>query len=473
MVSATIPGEPMPAMRAGGNDGWRQSLPLAGDAPVRPQLDEELVLDCVHCGLCTASCPTYVETGQEADSPRGRIYLMRQVLEGSLPLDADVEQHLDLCLNCRACETACPSGVQYGRILEPFRLAMAQREPGRQVRTLSRWQRWLLFHVFPYRWRNRWLLAPARLLQWTGLQALLERLGADRLLPHRLQSMQQMLPPLQPHYGRLPEILEAEGQRRARVALFLGCVADALYPQTNYATAKVLQINGCDVWIPPTQGCCGALHYHAAEEEPARRFAIANCLAFAADDPARFDQFDAIVTNAAGCGAQLKDYAHLLHDTPWAQAAARFQSKVRDIHEFLDELGIRPPIHPLPLRAVYHDACHLRHAQQIAQPPRTLLARIPALELLPLPESELCCGAAGSYNLTQPDMAARLGRRKAERIRDTGAQAVFTGNVGCLMQITRHLRLSGARLWAAHPIDALWAAYSGDYPSELPVADQQ
>jgi glycolate oxidase iron-sulfur subunit len=448
----------------------RHSLPVVSSSDgVRPHLDYELVLDCVHCGLCTASCPTYVETGHEADSPRGRIYLMRQVLDGVLPLDADVERHLDLCLNCRACETACPSGVQYGRILEPFRLAMAERSPGRQVRTLSRWQRWLLFHVFPYRGRNRWVLAPARLLQWTGVDALLERLGLLRLLPRSLRTMREMLPPLEPHYGQLPEVLEAEGRRRARVALFLGCVADALYPQTNYATARVLQANGCEVWIPPAQTCCGALHYHAAEEKAAQDLAAANCQVFGATEAERFAQLDAIITNAAGCGAQLKDYGHLMQNTPYAEAAARLQSKVRDVHEFLAELGLQPPRYPLPLRATYHDACHLRHAQQIARAPRAVLEQIPQLELVPLPESELCCGAAGSYNLTQPEMAARLGDRKAERIRSTGAQAVLTGNVGCLMQITRHLRSSGTPLWVAHPMDALWAAYSGEYPA--PVSD--
>jgi glycolate oxidase iron-sulfur subunit len=459
------------AMTAG-----RHSLPVVttdggvtpgGPARLQPHLDYELVLDCVHCGLCTASCPTYVETGHEADSPRGRIYLMRQVLDGVLPWDADVERHLDLCLNCRACETACPSGVQYGRILEPFRLAVAERFPGRQVRTLTPWQRWLLFHVFPHRWRNRLLLAPARLLQWTGLDRLLDRLGLVRLLPRSLQTLRAMLPPLEPHYGELPEVLEPIGPRRARVALFLGCVADALYPQTNYATARVLQANGCEVWIPRGQTCCGALHYHAAEEAAAQQFAAANCQVFGAEQADRFAELDAIITNAAGCGAQLKDYAHLLHSTPWAEAAARFQSKVRDVHEFLAELGLRPPRYPLPLRATYHDACHLRHAQQIARPPRALLEQIPQLELVPLAESELCCGAAGSYNLTQPEMAARLGDRKAQRILATGAQAVFTGNVGCLMQITRHLRAAGASLWIAHPLDALWIAYSGDYPESL------
>ena len=432
-----------------------------------PNVDYELILDCVHCGLCTASCPTYVETGNEADSPRGRIYLMRQVIDGLLPLAEDVKQHLDLCLNCRACETACPSGVQYGRIIEPFREHMAHLEPGRSLQTLNAIQRFLLFKVFPYRWANRLSLAPARLMQWTGMDWLLRKTRADRLIPKSFRSMKDMLPDLKPHYGRLPEVLEPEGKKRARVALFLGCVADSLYPVTNLNTARVLQKNGCEVWIPRSQGCCGALHYHAACEPEAREFAAKNCSAFGADDMAGLDKVDAIINNAAGCGAQLKDYAHMMHGTPHEAAAARFQSKVRDISEFLMELGPVKPTHALPIRATYHDACHLRHAQQIFKQPRQLLEMIPGLELVPLPESELCCGAAGSYNLTQPEMAARLGDRKAGNIASTGAKAVFIGNVGCLMQITRHIKKTEPGLWCAHPIDALWASYSGEMPSEL------
>lgn len=432
-----------------------------------PHIDYELILDCVHCGLCTASCPTYVETSNEADSPRGRIYLMRQVIDGTLSLDADVKRHLDLCLNCRACETACPSGVQYGKLIEPFRVFMNEAEPGRQVQTLNALQRFLLFKVFPYRWRNRVALAPARFMQWTGLDWLAEKLRLTRLLPRSLRNMKNMLPWLKPHYDHLPEVLEPEGKLRARVALFLGCVADSLYPQTNLNTARVLQKNGCEVWIPRNQGCCGALHYHAAEEEPAQAFATANCTAFGANDLERFKHVDAIVTNAAGCGAQLKDYAHLLHGTPHADAAIRFQAKVRDVSEFLMELGPVKPTHPLKLKATYHDACHLRHAQQIYRQPRQLLEMIPELELIPLPESELCCGAAGSYNLTQPEMAARLGDRKAANIIATGSRAVLTGNVGCLMQITRHLKAIDPAIWCAHPVDALWASYSGEMPDEL------
>ncbi len=432
-----------------------------------PQIDYELLLDCVHCGLCTASCPTYVETGNEADSPRGRIYLMRQVIDGALALDQDVKQHLDLCLNCRACETACPSGVQYGKLIEPFRVYMAEQEPGRQVASLNAVQRFLLFKIFPYRWRNRVALAPARLMQWTGLDWLTEKIGLTRLLPRSLRSMKDMLPDLKPHYNFLPEVLEPVGPRRARVALFLGCVADSLYPATNYATAKVLQANGCEVWIPRSQGCCGALHYHAAEEGTAREFAAKSCAAFGATDLEKFADVDAIITNAAGCGAQLKDYAHMMHATPQAEAAARFQAKVRDISEFLMELGPIPPKHEVRVKATYHDACHLRHAQQIFRQPRALLEMIPGLELAPLAESELCCGAAGSYNLTQPEMATKLGDRKAANIAETGARALFTGNVGCLMQITRHLKSIDPKIWCAHPVDALWASYSGELPPEL------
>jgi glycolate oxidase iron-sulfur subunit len=438
-----------------------------GGGSVGPHIDYELILDCVHCGLCTASCPTYVETGNEADSPRGRIYLMRQVIDGTLALDDDVKRHLDLCLNCRACETACPSGVQYGRLIEPFREYLADKEPGRQVQTLNALQRFLLFRVFPYRWANRLTLAPARLMQWTGLDRLADRTGLTRLLPRSLRAMKAMLPDLKPHYGQLPEVFEPEGKPRARVALFLGCVADALYPETNLNTARVLQKNGCEVWIPRSQACCGALHYHAAMDEEARAFAAKNCAAFGAADAERFADLDAIVVNAAGCGAQLKDYAHMMHGTPQADAAARLQAKIRDVSEFLMELGPVKPTHPLPIRATYHDACHLRHAQQIYKQPRQLLEMIPGLELIPLPESELCCGAAGSYNLTQPGMAERLGDRKAANIASTGVRAVFTGNVGCLMQITRHLKQAEAALWCAHPVDALWASYSGELPAEV------
>jgi glycolate oxidase iron-sulfur subunit len=433
-------------------------MPLPTVAPKHDAgIDYELFLDCVHCGLCTSACPTYVELGDENDSPRGRIYLMRAVTDGRLELDASVQKHLDLCLDCRACESACPSGVQYGKLIEPFRIHM--QKIGAKPDNLSWLQKFMLYHFTPYAGRMRAALAPARFAQWTGLDTVMRKIGAYNLMPGSLRQMHDMLPPLKPHYGSLPEVLPAEGKRRARVALFLGCAADAFFPETNLATARVLQKNGCEVWIPRSQGCCGALHYHAALEEPAKAFARQNCQTFL---PNNGLDVDAIIVNAAGCGAMLKDYGHLFHDSPEAEQAAQFTKKVKDISEFLIELGPIKPTHPLKLKATYHDACHLCHGQQIRKQPRQLLELIPGLELVPLNESEICCGAAGSYNLTQPEMAERLGERKAKHILDTGADAVFTGNVGCLIQVRRYLRDKKPEIMIAHPIDALAASYFGN-----------
>jgi glycolate oxidase iron-sulfur subunit len=408
--------------------------------------------DCVHCGLCTASCPTYVETADENDSPRGRIYLMRAVTDGRLDLSESVQRHLELCLDCRACESACPSGVQYGRLIEPFKVAI-QASAGREKG--PGWlQRLILHHLFPYSGRLRALLGPARLLQRTGLLDLVERVGLTRILPPTLRRMQAMLPKLDGVRGGLPEVLAPIGPKRARVALFLGCVADAMYPETNAATARVLQQNGCEVVVPRDQVCCGAIHYHSGVERPALDLARRNLQAF---DPGAFD---AIIVNAAGCGAMLKDYTHLLppadHD-----AAERFVRKVRDVSEFLMGLGPVAPKHPLPMRVTYHDACHLCHGQQIRSQPRQLLQMVPGLELVPLEESEICCGAAGTYNLTQPEMSERLGRRKMDRIEATGAEMVVTGNVGCILQIARKIKERGSRIAIAHPVDLLDRAYRG------------
>jgi glycolate oxidase iron-sulfur subunit len=446
----------------------RTSLPvLPSEAPSAPKLggdiDYERFMDCVHCGLCLSSCPTYVETGNENDSPRGRIYLWRAVADGRAELSPEVRRHLDLCLECRACESACPSGVQYGQIIGSYKKDLARLGPAAPM--LNGVQRWMLFHLTPYPRRMRWALAPVRLLQRVRLDGIVN--GLARLLPRWARLMHEIVPPrLQPRPGRLPEVLPAEGRWRARVALLTGC-ADAFFPQTTLATARVLQRNGCEVWVPPCQGCCGALHYHAGLVEPAQGFARANCAAFAKGLEEGLDKVDAIINNAGGCGPVLKDYGHLLENTPAAAAGAAFGRKVRDISEFLVELGPVRPQHPLPLRATYHDACGLSHAQKIRRPPRQLLEMIPGLELVPLAESEHCCGAAGSYNITQPEMSHALGARKARNILATGARAVFTGNVGCLLQIIRHLRRQGPGLWVAHPVDALWASYSGELPPEL------
>ena len=433
----------------------RTELPVvAPPAKLGANIDYELFMDCVHCGLCLGSCPTFVETGNEADSPRGRIYLWRAVADGRLALDDDVRRHLDLCLECRACETACPSGVQYGRIIGSYKQDMTRLYP--PAPTVGRLQRWMLFHLTPYARRMRWALAPLRLLQMLRLDGVARWMS--KLLPAGLRRMQEIVPRLQPGHGKLPEWLPAEGPRRARVALLTGCAADAFFPQTTVATARVLQKNGCDVWIPRGQACCGALHFHSGLVVEAQRFAATNCAVFAAEP------VDAIITNAGGCGPVLKEYGHILHGTSSEKAGEDFARKVRDVSEFLVELGPVKPQHPLPIKATYHDACGLSHAQKIRSQPRQLLGMIPGLELLPLAESEHCCGAAGSYNLTQPEMSEALGRRKANHILATGARAVFTGNVGCLLQIGRYLRQKRPDFWVAHPVDALWASYSGMNP---------
>lgn len=417
-------------------------------------VDYRLYQDCIHCGLCTASCPTYVETGDENDSPRGRIYLMRAVADGRLDFSKEVRGHLDLCLDCRACESACPSGVQYGKIIEPFKVAVARATPPAERPSLL--QRLILHHLFPNSGRVKLALAPARLLQRLGLFDLVESTGLTRLLPPTLRRMQAMLPRLGRSLSRLPEVLPPIGPKRARVALFLGCVADAMFPETNAATARVLQQNGCEVVVPRAQACCGAIHYHSGAEEPALALARENLAAF---DP---DQFDAIIVNAAGCGAMLKDYGHLLHgDGPEQEAARRFVAKVKDVSEFLVALGPVKPTHPIPMTVTYHDACHLCHAQQIRAQPRQLLELIPGLNLVPLEETELCCGAAGTYNLTQPEMSRRLGRRKAENIVATGAETVVTGNIGCILQIARQLKERGSSIKVEHPIDLLDRSYGG------------
>ncbi len=381
---------------------------------------------------------------------------MRSVTDGRLALTPDVRRHLELCLDCRACETACPSGVQYGKLIEPFRVAMEHTE-GSPRKSDDWFHRWILFGVFPYPRRMRKLLAPARLAQRLGLMTLLEKTRLVNLLPPRVRQLVRMLPPPRRRERPLPAVLPAIGKRRARVALFTGCVGDALFHHTNWATARVLQQNGCDVLTPADQACCGAIHFHSGSAEPARAFANQNVAAFAAHD------VDAVIANVAGCGAMLKDYGHHWRDDdqPQRDALAR---KVRDIHEFLDELGLVTPPGRIDLVATYHDACHLAHAQKIREAPRRLLSAIPGLTLRELPESELCCGAAGTYNLTEPEMAGRLSRRKMANILSTGAAAVVTANAGCLLQIAREARVQGQRMPLYHPMDLLDASYRLEQP---------
>ncbi len=417
-------------------------------------IDYELFLDCVHCGLCTASCPTYVETGNENDSPRGRIYLMRAVTDGRLELNQQVRRHLELCLDCRACETACPSGVQYGKLIEPFRVNMEQLGGGEKTSPKSEdwFHKYILFGLFPYPDRLRKSLLPARFAQMLGLDKLLVSTGMWRLLPSRLGRLVTMLPRLEKPAPPLPDFLAAKGKRRARVALFTGCVGDVMFRQTNWATARVLQENGCDVVVPQSQVCCGAIHLHAGSSEPAKEFADKNVAAFDASS------VDAIIINVAGCGSMLKDYGHHWHDSA-QPAREQFAAKIKDCSEFLDGLGLISPPGEINVTATYHDACHLAHAQKIREQPRNLLKKIPGLKLIDLAESDLCCGAAGTYNLTEPEMAERLGHRKLDNIRQTGARVVITSNAGCLLQIARQARMEGEVLKIVHPMDMLDLSY--------------
>ncbi len=430
--------------------------------PIGQSIPYELFLDCVHCGLCTSACPTYVETGDENDGPRGRIYLMRAVVDGRLDLTEKVKGHLDLCLDCRSCETACPSGVQYGRLLEPFRVEMHQQEMttdshgnSKSSPTKPDWfHRYILYGLFPNRKLMKWALLPARWMQIFRLDRVIESVGLNRLLPERLRRMQQQLPQLRKSLPELPEFLPAKGERRATVGLFVGCVADAMFRHVHWATARVLQENGCDVVIPRSQGCCGAIHYHSGASAPAVDLIRQNTSAFDV-------KLDAIVVNVAGCGAMLKDYSHIASEIAAGEAldTSALVSKIRDIAEFLAELGPREPVGPIDAVVAYQDACHLQHAQQIRQQPRDLLSLIPGITLKPVAEPELCCGAAGSYNLTQPDMADRLGQRKINNLLATDPDLIVTGNAGCSLQLQAQLKKNGKSVPVVHPMELLDLSY--------------
>jgi len=433
--------------------------------PSNTGIDYERFLDCVHCGLCTSACPTYLETGNENDSPRGRIYLMRAVQDGRIELSDKVSRHLDLCLDCRSCETACPSGVEYGRLIEPFRVEMAQKQDPAKSKTPGWFQKWILHGMFPYPERMKWALWPMRVLQATGLDRVVDALALAKLAPGPLRRMHRLLPKLRSRGAELPGFLPAKGEKRATVALFTGCVADVMFHHVNVATAKVLQANGCDVHIPRSQSCCGAIHYHSGADQPALELAKGNAKAFDIDD------LDAVIVNVAGCGSMLKDYGHLEEEVALRNGQSHSESnessspvqqlasKIKDVSEFLAELGPIAPSKTIEQTVTYHDACHLCHAQQIRTQPRQLLGMIPGLKLETLAESEICCGAAGSYNLTEPEMASRLGNRKVDNIEATNAKMVVTGNAGCALQIQAVLKERGHDMSVVHPIELLAESY--------------
>jgi glycolate oxidase iron-sulfur subunit len=426
--------------------------PVAGGAfdEHRPP-DAALIGDCVHCGFCLPTCPTYVLWGEEMDSPRGRIYLMKEGLEGEPMTDAMVS-HWDACLGCMACVTSCPSGVQYDTLIEQTR-AQVERRHERSAKEKA--LRGLVFSLFPHPRRLRLLRGPLRLLQASRLDRALRRTGLLERVAPQLAAMERLAPRLgKPE--RIPERVAATGERRAVVGLLTGCVQGAFFPGVNAATVRVLQAEGCDVVVPRAQGCCGALSVHTGRESEGQDYARKLVDAFEGSG------VEYVVVNSAGCGSAMKEYAALLADDPaYAERAKGFSDRVRDVAEILDELGPVAARHPLDLTVAYHDACHLGHAQGVREQPRRLLRAIPGLELKEIAEPELCCGSAGIYNILNPDTATQLGDRKAANILATGAQVLVTANPGCLMQVASAIERSGRPLGMLHTIEVLDASIRG------------
>ena len=432
----------------------------------------ELAGDCVHCGFCLPVCPTYQLWGEEMDSPRGRIHLITQILDG-VPGTEATASHLDRCLGCMACVPACPSGVRYDRLIEaargwteenPERPADGpQRSPRPPLPARSARERALraaIFRLFPYPRRLRVAIAPLRAAQRTRLDALINRSGLPDRLPPEIASALR-LAPQRPAAGRrargtLPERVPARGTRRGCVGMLTGCVQRVFFPQVNAATARVLAAEGCDVIVPAGQGCCGALSLHGGRRAEAVRFARQTIETF------ERAAVDAIVVNVAGCGSAMKEYRELLAGDPaWSERAAAMAAKVRDLSEFLAELGPAAPRHPLELTAAYHAACHLAHAQRITVQPRELLAAIPGLRLADIADGGTCCGSAGIYNLVQPEPARELGERKADAVAATRADLLVSANPGCSMQIASALAARGTPMPMAHIAEVLDASLRG------------
>lgn len=429
------------------------------------------VKDCVHCGFCLPACPTYQLWGEEMDSPRGRIHLVSQLLDGA-PLTDAAAGHFDRCLGCMACMTACPSGVRYDEVIEAARTwveepgpgAAPVRAPGFAGRSWrDRMTRDAIFTVFPYPRRLRALTAPLRVLQRSGLDRAIARSGLPRLVPPAAEAALRLAPrragkPFPA--GRFPARVPAAGPRRAVVGMLTGCVQSVFFPGVNAATARVLAAEGCDVVIPRDQGCCGALSLHSGRSAQAAGFARRTIESFEAAGT------DAIIVNSAGCGSAMKEYERLLaSDGSWASRAAALSAKVRDLTEFLAELGPVAPRHPFPVTAAYHDACHLGHAQRITRQPRELLRAIPGLELVEVPDAGTCCGSAGVYNLLEPEAARALGARKADAILATGASMVISGNPGCTLQISAEFASRGLTVATAHTAQVIDASIRGARPS--------
>lgn len=414
--------------------------------------DPNIIDTCVHCGFCLSTCPSYRVIGKETDSPRGRIYLMDGVNEGQIPLSPATVQHFDSCLGCLACVTTCPSGVQYDKLIEATRQQVERNHPRSLPEKLLRR---LIFSTFPYPDRLRLLLRPLGLYQKVGLQKLVRSLGILPQLSPQLAAMESMLPPIPPQafQDTLPEVVPAVGEKRYRVGLLLGCVQRLFNPEVNEATVRVLTANGCEVVIPQSQGCCGALTHHQGQEQQSQALARQTIASFADRD------LDFVLINASGCGHTLKEYGSILQDDPnYREVALAFATKVRDVQEFLADVGLTTQLSPLqeqPLSMVYQDACHMLHGQKISLQPRQLLKQIPGVQLREPLDAALCCGSAGVYNILQPDVAAELGRQKVQNLMNTGASVIASANIGCFVQITKHLELQGKSLPVLHPMQLL------------------
>jgi glycolate oxidase iron-sulfur subunit len=414
--------------------------------------DTELYLDCIHCGFCLPACPTYRILGNELDSPRGRIYLIRSASEGKIGISDSFVKHMKLCLVCRACETACPSGVQFGHLMETAR---GQIDRNYTYSPAERRLRDFILSNFTSADRLTWLLRALRLYQRSGLQALVRASGLLTLFG-RLGQMEGLMPSIPDLNLRhaLPEMTPAIGPKRGRVGLLAGCVQSVLFPGVNLATARVLAENGYEVVAPKAQGCCGSLLIHEGERERGKAFAKETIEVF------ERAKVDTVVVNAAGCGSAMKAYGDLLHGDPqYATRAATFGKKVKDISEVLAAAPMNGKLGRLPLKVTYHEPCHLVHGQRVRVAPRTVIRSIPGIQFIEMKESDVCCGSAGIYNLINPTEARQVLERKLDRIADSGAEVVVSGNPGCLMQLEVGIKRRGMKVRAAHPVELLAWAY--------------
>ncbi len=419
-----------------------------GSHPPEPKLIDT----CVHCGFCLSNCPSYRVIGKEMDSPRGRIYLMDAINEGEIALNTATVQHFDSCLGCLACVTTCPSGVQYDKLIRATRHQVERNYP----RSLpDRLLRLLIFSLFPYPKRLRVFLVPLWVYQKLGLHKLVRGTGLLKLISPRLAAMESILPniTLKSFQADLPDVIPAQGNKRYRVGMILGCVQRLFFSPVNEATVRVLTANGCEVVIPTRQGCCAALPEHQGQTEQASALARQMIDSFADTD------VDVVIINAAGCGHTLKEYGNILEDDPeYREKAKEFAAKVRDVQEFLATVGLTAKLSPLadqPLTLVYQDACHLLHGQKISVQPRQILRQIPGVKLREPIDAALCCGSAGVYNMLQPEVAEELGQQKVQNLLNTGADLIASANPGCTLQISKHLRSQGKQISIMHPMELL------------------